>query len=50
MPQGTVAEVQAIIQYSDGFTGDAQAVLEKVNGAWRIFSINVTVPPDKIGG
>ena len=47
LPQGTVANVTEIVSYSDGFTGQLTAVLEKVNGEWKIYNFNVTVPPDK---
>ena len=47
MPQGTVANVVASISYRDGFTGRLTAVLEKVDGKWRFYNFNVTVPPDK---
>jgi hypothetical protein len=47
LPQGTVAKVEATVTYQDGFTGRITAVLEKVDGTWKIFNINVTVPPDK---
>lgn len=49
-PQGTVATVQGNISYTDGTTGNFNAVLEKDNGEWRLFGINVTVPPDKLTG
>jgi len=48
MPQGTVASVTATISYKGGFTGKLTAVLEKVDNEWKLFNINVTVPPDKI--
>lgn len=47
LPQGIVAEVEGIISYDDGFTGQFSAVLEKVDGTWRIYKMNVTVPPNK---
>jgi len=47
MPQGTVANVTAIVSYTDGFTGNLTAVLEKVDGEWRIYNFHVNVPPDK---
>jgi hypothetical protein len=47
MPQGTVAKVTAMVSYSDGFTGNLTAVLEKVDGEWRLFNFHVNVPPDK---
>jgi hypothetical protein len=47
MPQGSVANVTAKVSYADGFTGDLTAVLEKVDGKWRLFNFHVNVPPDK---
>jgi hypothetical protein len=47
MPQGTIANVTAILFYADGLTGDLTAVLEKVDGKWRLFSFSVNVPSDK---
>ena len=49
MPQGQVAEVEGEISYSDGYTGAFTAVLEKDGDEWRLFSINISVPPDKFG-
>jgi hypothetical protein len=49
MPQGVVAEVQGMISYTDSFTGDFYAILEKEGDEWRIHGINVNVPPDKFG-
>lgn len=47
-PQGTVANVSAIIEYDDGFEGQMTAVLEKDGKEWRLFGFNVIVPPDKL--
>ena len=47
LPQGTVANVTAIVSYAEGFTGDLTAVLEKVDGEWKLFNFHVNVPPDK---
>lgn len=47
MPRGTVANVTGMISYEDGYTGRFTAVLEKVDGQWKLFNINITVPPDK---
>jgi len=47
IPQGEVAEVQGMISYDGGFTGDFYAVLEKEGDEWRLHGINVNVPPDK---
>jgi hypothetical protein len=47
-PQGTVANIKGTIQYTGGFTGRFEAVLEQENKEWKIFYIDVTVPPDKL--
>lgn len=47
LPQGTVAKVSGIIFYEGEFTGQFSAVLEKVDGEWKIFGLNITVPPNK---
>lgn len=47
LPQGTVAKVDGTVSYDDGFIGDFAAVLEKVDGTWKLFSIKINVPPDK---
>jgi hypothetical protein len=49
MPQGEVAEVQGMISYTYDFTGTFAVVLEKEGDEWRIYGINVNVPPDKFG-
>ena len=49
MPQGVVAQVDGMISYADGFTGDFSAVLEQEGEEWRLFSINVNAPADKFG-
>jgi hypothetical protein len=48
VPQGTIAEEAGSVSYKGGFTGKFTSVLEKVDGRWKIFNINPTVPPDKI--
>jgi len=48
MPQGVVAEVDGMISYADGFTGDFTAVLEREGEEWRLYSINLSVPPNKL--
>ncbi len=50
LPQGTVAKVEGTVSYEGGFTGAFNAVLEQEGDKWRLFGINVTVPPDKFGG
>jgi hypothetical protein len=47
VPQGTVAKVSGTVSYKDNCTGTWNAILEKEGDEWRIYSINVTVPPDK---
>ena len=47
LPQGTVAEVDGIIMYEGDIQGSFNGVLEKVDDEWMLFSITVTVPPDK---
>jgi len=47
VPQGTVATITGVISYDGGFTGQFTAVLEKADGAWKLYGINVTVPPNK---
>ncbi|RPI31162.1 MAG: nuclear transport factor 2 family protein [Chloroflexota bacterium] len=46
-PQGVTAYVSGTISYSGGFTGQYVAILEKVDGAWKIYSVTVTVPQNK---
>lgn len=48
VPQGTVAEVSGIITYENDFSGRFVATLEKDDGDWFLFFINITVPPDKL--
>ncbi|MFO7584172.1 MAG: hypothetical protein R6W69_05530 [Anaerolineales bacterium] len=47
LPQGTVANVDGVIEYSGDFSGNFTAILEKVDGDWMIHQININVPPDK---
>lgn len=46
--QGIVATVNGQLLYKYEITGSFQAVLEKENGIWHIFVIQVTVPPEKL--
>lgn len=46
-PQGIVANITGTIFYTGEFTGQLQAVMEKVEGSWKIYGINIIVPPDK---
>lgn len=47
-PQGMRAHVEGTVTYSEGYLGTFQAVLGQENGKWKLFSINITVPPQKI--
>jgi hypothetical protein len=47
LPQGTVAKVEGIVYYSNGFQGSFNAVLEQEGDQWRLFGIQVNVPPNK---
>ena len=46
-PQGTVGIVAGIIQYDNNISGDFDAILEKINGEWMLFNIEINVPPEK---
>jgi hypothetical protein len=46
--QGLVANVNGTIIYNDGVAGSFRATLEKEKGGWRLFYIDVTVPPSKM--
>jgi hypothetical protein len=48
VPQGSVATVSGTVAYTGGVTGSFRATLEKEDGDWRLFFINVTVPPSKM--
>ena len=48
VPQGSVANVNGTVTYTGGVSGSFRATLEKEDGDWRLFYINVTVPPSKI--
>lgn len=47
LPQGMVAKVNGTLTYRNGFTGRFDAILEQEGDTWRLFNINVVVPPDK---
>ena len=49
LPQGTMSEVHAMIVYEGGYEGTIEALLEKHDNQWRIFSFNVWVPEEKLG-
>jgi len=48
MSQRQIAKVNGVIDYEHDFQGTFNATLEKINDTWMIYSIFVTVPPDKI--
>jgi hypothetical protein len=48
-PQGTTARTRGVVTYAGGHTGHFEAVLELEAGKWKLYNINVTVPPDKVG-
>ncbi|MBI9044796.1 MAG: hypothetical protein JEZ06_09940 [Anaerolineaceae bacterium] len=49
LAQGTVAEAIGELTFSDGYTGEFEAILEKVEDDWMLHYININVPPEKIG-
>jgi hypothetical protein len=49
LPQGIVAKVNGTIAYKGGFTGRFDAVLEQESKEWKLFGINITIPPEKLG-
>ena len=46
-PQGRIAQVVGVIHYEDEIDSQFNAILEQAQGLWRIYSINITAPPDK---
>jgi len=48
-PQGLVAQVSGSIHYAAGFTGSFEAILEHEGESWRLYGIDVSVPPEKFG-
>ena len=46
VPQGTVARVSGTVTYLGDFEGALHAILEQGNGKWKLYTINVTVPPN----
>jgi hypothetical protein len=48
VPQGLIATVNGTVIYTGGATGRFWATLEKEGGDWRLSSINVTIPPEKV--
>ena len=47
-PHGTMANVHGVMTYADGYTGTFEALLVQENGSWRLFRIDVEVPPEKV--
>ncbi len=47
-PQGQVAEVNGTLTYDGGYSGNFEAVLEREASGWKLHSMNITVPPQKI--
>lgn len=47
LPQGTVATVTGNILFEGNIQGSFNGTLEKVDGVWMIYGMQVTVPPDK---
>lgn len=43
----TTAEVSGTVSYAGGFEGDFRATLEKYGKHWYLYSIDITVPPEK---
>jgi len=48
IPSGKFATISGTTTYSDGSQGTFQAVLREEEGQWRLFRINVVVPPSKV--
>lgn len=46
--QGTFAKISATVVYTDGFSGQMEAVMEKVDGSWKIYGFDIHLPPEKI--
>jgi len=47
LPQGLVGQVQGTVRYDGGFEGTITGTLEKVNGVWMIYRVDIVVPPNK---
>lgn len=47
IPQGTIAEVRGVVHYENGTDGTFISTLENEDGEWKIFNIDITVPPEK---
>lgn len=48
VPQGTLARVQGIVYYDNGFQGQFSSVLELEEDEWKVSNFNVTVSPEKL--
>lgn len=44
--QSSVVQVSGSLQYAGGHTGTLQATLVKEGGRWRIWNVNITLPPE----
>ena len=47
-PKRNIANVSGIVKYKNNYTGSFTASLENEEGLWRVETINITVPPDKL--
>lgn len=47
-PAGRFAELFYRIQYSNGYEGNLYAVLQEEGGHWKLYWIEVNIPPEKI--
>jgi hypothetical protein len=45
---GKFVNIKGAVQYSDGYMGQFTASLHLENGHWKIHSVNIIIPPDKI--
>lgn len=48
LPQGTIAIVNGKVTYENGSTGQFEAILEEVEGEWKLDAIKITIPPNKV--
>ena len=49
LPQGDVLTLDGTVIYSNDYSGTFWATLEKVDGEWKIYSIGINIPPNKVG-
>ena len=45
---GTYLEIEGIVLFEHEFRGSLEAIVHKEGEEWKITSVNVTVPPDKM--